>query len=114
MATTGVTSSRTAFWGSDIDGFKVKTGIRGYPATGNDLTNREVLASFDPRYNSLNHVYDTFKWDHCMSQGYDFDDAWGEPKPSPRKKFYERDEPLSPAYASFKRMMADLMEKEGE
>ena len=49
-----------------------------------------------------------------MSQGYDFDDAWGEPKPSPRKKFYERDEPLSPAYASFKRMMADLMEKEGE
>ena len=24
--------------GSDIDGFKVKTGIRGYPVTGNNLT----------------------------------------------------------------------------
>ena len=100
--------------GSDIDGFKVKTGIRGYPATGNSLTNREVLATFDPRSNSLNHVYDTFKWDHCMSQGYDFDDAWGETPLSPRKKFYERDEPLSPAYMSFKRMMAERMGKKGE
>ena len=46
-----------------------------------------------------------------MSQGYDFDDAWGENQPSPRKKFYERDEPLSTVFTSFKRMMAEVMEE---
>ena len=100
--------------GSDVDGFKVKTGIRSNPATGNNLTNREVLAAFDPRSNSMNYVYDTFKWDHCVPEGYDFDDAWGEKSPSPRKNFYERDEPRSPVYTSFKRMMAELMKEEGD
>ena len=98
--------------GSDIDGFKVKTGIRGSTVTGNNLTNREVLAAFDPRNNSLNYVYDTFKWDHCVSQGYDFDDAWGETPPSPRKNFYVRDEPRSTVFTRFKRMMAEIMEEE--
>ena len=65
----------------------------------------------DPRSDSLNYVYDTFKWNHCVSQGYDFDDAWGENQPSPRKKFYERDEPLSTVFTSFKRMMAEVMEE---
>ena len=100
--------------GSDIDGFKVKTGIRGNTVTGNNLTNREVLAAFDPRNNSLNYVYDTFKWDHCVSQGYDFDDAWGETQPLPRKSFYVRDEPRSTVFTSFKRMMAEVMEGEGK
>ena len=49
-----------------------------------------------------------------MSQGYDFDDTWGENIFSPRKKFYERDEPLSPMYTSFKRMMAEIFEEEAE
>ena len=99
--------------GSDVDGFKVKTGIRSNPVTGNNLTNRGVLAKLDPGFNSLNYIYDNFKWDHCVAEGYDFDDAWGETPPSPRKKFYERDEPLSPVYTSFKRMMAELMNKDG-
>ncbi|CAN0512685.1 unnamed protein product, partial [Laminaria digitata] len=60
---------------SDVDAFEVKTAVRGNPATGNLLTNREILAAFDPRYNSMNYVYDTFEWDHCVPEGYDFDDA---------------------------------------
>ena len=97
---------------SDVDGFKVKTGIRGNPVTGNNLTNREVLAKLDPGSNSLNYVYDTFKWDHCLSQGYDFDDAWGENVFSPRKNFYVKDEPRSSVYTSFKRMMAESLKEE--
>ena len=99
--------------GSDIDGFKVKTAIRSNPVTGNNLTNREVLAAFDPRSNSMNYVYDTFKWDHCVPEGYDFDDAWGETAPSARKNFFERDEPRSTVYTSFKREMAELMKEDG-
>ena len=49
-----------------------------------------------------------------MSQWYDFDDAWGKTLPSPRKKVYERDEPRSTVYSSFKRMMAELMDEEVE
>lgn len=26
--------------------------------------------------NMLPYVYDTFKWDHCLEVGVDFDDAW--------------------------------------
>ena len=94
---------------SGVDGFEVKTGIRGSPVTGNNLTNREVLASFDPRSNSLTYVYDTFKWDHCVPEGYDFDDAWRETAASARKDFFVRDEPLSTVYMSFKREMAELI-----
>ena len=99
---------------TDEDGFEIKTAIRGNPVTGNNLTNREVLAKLDPRTNSMNYVYDTFKWDHCVSQGYDFDDAWGENIFSPRKKFYVKDEPQAPMYTSFKRMMAEILEEEAE
>ncbi|CAM9655020.1 unnamed protein product [Pylaiella littoralis] len=61
---------------TDIDGFEVKTGIRGNPLKGNVLTNREVLAALDANINMLPYVYDTFKWDHCLSAGVNFDDAW--------------------------------------
>ena len=100
--------------GSDTDGFKVKTGVRSNPITGNNLTNREVLEAFDPRFNSMNYVYDTFKWDHCLPEGYNFDDAWGETAPSPRNLFFERNGPLSAVYTSFKKKMAKVMEDEGD
>eukprot|EP00752_Nemacystus_decipiens_P008279 g7402.t1 len=61
---------------TDIDGFEVKTGIRGNLDTGNMLTNREVLEAMDASVNMLPYVYDTFKWNHCLSAGIDFDDAW--------------------------------------
>ena len=97
---------------SDIDGFEVKTGIIGNTETGNELTNREVLKAFDPRSNSMNYIYDTFKWDHCLPEGYDFNDLWGESKPSPRKEFFQTDAPFSTVYTSFKREMADMMKAE--
>lgn len=41
------------------------------------MTNRDILAALDIRTeNVLPYVYDTFKWDHCLELGYDFDDAW--------------------------------------
>lgn len=57
--------------------FQIKTGIKGNPVTGNVLTNREVLAALDANVNMLPYVYDTFKWDHCLEAGVNFDDAWG-------------------------------------
>ncbi|CAN0199601.1 unnamed protein product, partial [Hapterophycus canaliculatus] len=56
---------------TDTDDFE--TGIKGV-GSGNTLTNRELLAAFDPRINSLSYVYDTFKWTHCAEGGLDFDD----------------------------------------
>ena len=93
----------------DIDGFEVKTGIRSNPVKGNNLSNREVLEALNPRSNSLAYVYDTFKWDHCVPEGYNFDDAWGESTSSPRKNFFETDGPQLAVYTSFKRKMAELM-----
>ncbi|CAM9421765.1 unnamed protein product [Ectocarpus sp. 6 AP-2014] len=61
---------------SDHDGFEIKTGMKGNPETGNSFTNREVLAAMDPRVDQLSYVYDTFKWDHCLGSGYDFDTAF--------------------------------------
>ena len=55
---------------------QVKTGIRGNLAHGNKLTNREILAAMDVTENMLPYVYDTFKWDHCLEAGYDFDEAY--------------------------------------
>ena len=98
---------------SDINGFDVKTGILGNPVIGNNLSNREVLGALDPRSNALAYVYDTFKWNHCVPEGYDFDDAWGETAPSTRKIFFERDGPLLAVYTSFKRKMAELMKDRG-
>ena len=98
----------------DVNGFEVKTGIKSNPPTGNNLSNREVLDALDPRSNSMAYVYDTFKWDHCVSEGYDFDDAWGETPPSPRKTFFARDSSLPAVYMSFQRKMAELMKEEGD
>ena len=62
---------------SDADDFIVRTGITGNPDDGGNIfTNREALAAFDARTNSLPYVYDTFKWLHCEADGYNFDDAW--------------------------------------
>ena len=96
----------------DIDGFEIKTAIRSNPVTGNTISNREMLRVFDPRHNSMNYIYDTFKWEHCAAEGYDFNDAWGENKPSARKNFHEREGPLSAVYTSFKREMAKRMKNE--
>ncbi|CAN0234756.1 unnamed protein product [Pylaiella littoralis] len=61
---------------TDTDGFEIKTGIKGNVEVGNVLTNREILAALDPTGNKLSYVYDTFKWDHCLEVGIDFEDAW--------------------------------------
>ncbi|CAM9227105.1 unnamed protein product [Ectocarpus sp. 6 AP-2014] len=50
--------------------------MQGNEETGNKLTNREVLAVLDARYNMLPYVYDNFRWDHCLQDGIDFYDAW--------------------------------------
>lgn len=58
---------------------QVRTGIKGNPANGgNVLSNREALAAFNPSENMMSYIYDTFKWEHCKEDGYDFDDAWGD------------------------------------
>lgn len=41
---------------------------------GNNLSNREVLLALDPRVDSLPYVYDTFRWDHCAGEGFNFGD----------------------------------------
>eukprot|EP00752_Nemacystus_decipiens_P005412 g4907.t1 len=71
---------------TDIDGWTIKTGIKGNVEHGNKLTNREVLAALDPSANMLPYVYDTFKWDHCLEAGVDFSDAWETPSPASQMK----------------------------
>lgn len=60
----------------ETDGFEVQTGIRSNNGAGNKLTNREAVQALDPRANTLSYIYDTFKWEHCAVDGYNFDDAW--------------------------------------
>lgn len=55
---------------------QIKTGIKGNLKTGNVFNNREVLAAMNVDLNMLPYVYDTFKWDHCLEVGVDFNDAW--------------------------------------
>ncbi|CAB1096465.1 TYR [Ectocarpus sp. CCAP 1310/34] len=62
---------------NEVNDFTVQTGIKGSPlGGGNTMTNREVLAAFDPRINALPYVYDTFEWAHCAEDGFDLRDAW--------------------------------------
>lgn len=56
--------------------FKARTGIRGDNDAGNTLNNREILQLLDARLNSLNYIYDTFEWSHCMADGVNFEDAY--------------------------------------
>lgn len=58
--------------------FQIRTGIRGDNDSGNTLNNREILRLLDPRVNSLNYIYDTFEWKHCMDDGINFNDAFGD------------------------------------
>lgn len=93
------------------DGFTVKTGIRGNPEHGNRLTNREVLSAFDPHFNSLPYVYDTFKWTHCAGDGFDFDDAWGNAQMNTNKlkkrPAFEEGASRLPMYSSIMKMMTE-------
>lgn len=43
---------------------------------GAGLPNREVLQALDPRRDDLPYVYDTFRWDHCQEDGFNFEDTW--------------------------------------
>ncbi|CAM9642571.1 unnamed protein product [Ascophyllum nodosum] len=100
----------------DGDDFEVWTGIRG-SGVGNTLSNREVLAAFDPRFNSMNYIYDTFKWTHCEQDGVYMDDAWGDTSSmveATDHRFFESQKPLSAMYINFKREMADLKAANGE
>ena len=100
---------------ADIDGFEIKTAIKSNRLKGNTLSNREVLTALDPRSDNLNYIYDTFKWDHCVSEGFNFDDAWDATTPSTRKTFFEMNDKNLPAvYTSFQREMAELMQERGD
>lgn len=68
---------------------QIKTGIKGNLRTGNLLTNREILAALDARIDMLPYVYDTFKWDHCLEVGVDFNDAWSSADSSTAAKTEE-------------------------
>lgn len=100
---------------SDVDGFEVRTQIRGHADGGNTLTNREVMAAFDPRANSMNYIYDNFKWEHCSADDVEFDEAWGDTSSAAAKsdkRFFQRQKPLSPLYTQFKRDLADRLAEE--
>ena len=43
-------------------------------AAGQYYSNAELMRAIDPRGSTLPYVYDTFKWEHCLGEGYDFDD----------------------------------------
>lgn len=114
----------------DTNDFRVHTGIKGnLPNGGNELTNREALAAFDPRINALPYIYDTFKWEHCVEDGYDLDDAWetggmgeagksvggGDSGELPRgrataggRTIFDKDAPRVPMYGSLQKKLADL------
>ncbi len=76
--------------------------------SGNTLTNRELLQVLDPRSNSLSYVYDTFKWTHCESDGFDFDDAWTSKASTSeeRRTVFKEGNKRFPMYAVFERMRA--------
>lgn len=98
---------------NDEDGFEVKTGIRGQPPTGNILTNREVLQSLDPRSNSLNYIYDTFKWDQCDAEGFAFDDAWDatSKRSAGRRPVFEQGATRTPMYSGILNLRKELKSK---
>lgn len=80
----------------------MKTGVKGMES-GNTLTNRELLQTFDARSNSLSYVYDTFKWTHCESDGYRFDDAWdgaaeARPPSTSRRPSFKQGAPRAPMF----------------
>ncbi|CAN0387437.1 unnamed protein product [Pylaiella littoralis] len=93
---------------TDIDGFTVKTGVRGNLETGNILTNRELLQAFDARSNSLPYVYDNFKWTHCEADGVSFDKAWESGKTSAKstrsRPSFKEGEHRSPRYSGIKKI----------
>ena len=43
-------------------------------AAGQYYSNAELMRAIDPRGSTLPYVYDTFKWEHCLGEGHDFDD----------------------------------------
>lgn len=101
---------------TDVDGFTIKTGIRGNLESGNQLTNREALQAFDARSNSLPYVYDTFKWLHCEADGVNFDDAWETAKASKAPKApktpkarptFKDGEVRAPRYSGYEKIKAD-------
>ena len=61
---------------SDRVGFDVQIHILAQDGTGVGMSNREVLATVDPRLANVNYIYDNFKWAHCAADGCDFDDLW--------------------------------------
>lgn len=102
---------------SDTDGFTIKTGVRENSDTGNKLTNREALQAFDPRVNALPYVYDTFKWDHCVSEGVDFGDAWKESAdgtaPRVKRPSFVEGMPRLPLYPNVNKMMNNIVAAQG-
>lgn len=96
---------------ADIDGFTIKTGIRGNPEHGNNLTNREVLEAFDPRVDMLPYVYDKFEWTHCAADGFDFGDASDSTKSGTferaERPVFEQGAPRAPRYSSVMALLAE-------
>ena len=72
-----------------------------------------MLEALSPRSDSLTYVYDTFKWAHCVSEGFDFDEAWADTPPSARKAFFQKEGKLPSVYTSFQRKMAEHIKERG-
>lgn len=88
---------------------QITTGVKGV-GRGNTLANRDLLAAFDPRINSMTYVYDNFKWEHCAEDGYDMEDAWHNDEtttaPELRTRF-EEGVPRFPMYEQLKKWRAE-------
>ena len=53
---------------------RLRRSPRSRRSRARPLSNAELMRAIDPRGSTLPYVYDTFKWEHCLGEGYDFDD----------------------------------------
>lgn len=61
----------------------------------------------------LTYVYDTFKWEHCKADGYDFEDAWGDdmpPSDAVRSPRFKEGTKLPLQFGYIRNMMAEFGE----
>lgn len=98
----------------DTDGFTIKTGLREDSKSSSIFSNREALKAFDPRINSLSYVYDTFEWDHCLAEGFDFNDSWensADTAPQGHRPVFEKGAPRVPLFSKMKEMLKKVKDK---
>lgn len=92
--------------------FVARTGIRGDNENGR--TNREIMELLDPRVNAMSYVYDTFKWDHCAADGYDFNDAWKGDRLTGETPSFREGQPRLPFYSGLTEMLQKIVNRKAE